>query len=45
MLSGDRFAITSKSASGFTIEFFNSSGTSIDRTFDFFAKGVGQIIT
>ena len=31
--------------SGFTIEFFNSSGTSIDRTFDFFAKGVGKIIT
>jgi len=45
MLSGDRFSITNKTASGFTIEFFNSSGTSIDRTFDFFAKGVGQIIT
>ena len=45
MLSGDRFSITNKTASGFTIEFFNSSGTSINRTFDFFAKGVGQIIT
>ena len=45
MTSGDRFAITNKTASGFTIEFFNSSGTSIDKTFDFFAKGVGKIIT
>ena len=45
MATGDTFTITNKTASGFTIEFFNSSGTSINRTFDFFAKGVGQIIT
>ena len=45
MATGDTFTITNKTASGFTIEFFNLSGTSINRTFDFFAKGVGQIIT
>jgi len=44
MQTGDFFTITSKSTSAFTIEFFNSSGTSIDRTFDFQAKGVGQVI-
>ena len=44
MATGDFFTITSKSTSAFTIEFFNSSGTSIDRTFDFQAKGVGQVI-
>jgi len=45
MATGDTFTISNKTATGFTIEFFNSSGTSINRTFDFFAKGVGQIIT
>lgn len=44
MNTGDYYSITSKSTTQFTIEFFNSSGTSIDRTFDFIAQGVGQII-
>ena len=37
--------ITSKTVSGFVIEFFNSSGSTVDRTFDFIAEGVGQVIT
>ena len=44
MANGDYYSITSKSTTGFTIEFFNSSATSIDRTFDYIAQGVGQII-
>jgi hypothetical protein len=45
MANGDYYSITSKSNTGFTIEFFNSSATSIDRSFDYIAQGVGQIIT
>ena len=41
MATGDFFTITNKSTTGFTIEFFNSSGTSINRTFDFTARGIG----
>tara|TARA_X000001036_G_scaffold117707_3_gene111208 strand:+ start:2067 stop:4973 length:2907 start_codon:yes stop_codon:yes gene_type:complete len=41
MATGDFFTITNKSTTAFTIEFFNSSGTSINRTFDFQAKGTG----
>ena len=41
MATGDFYTITNKSTTGFTIEFFNSSGTSIDRTFDFQARGTG----
>ena len=41
MVSGDYYAITSKSKTGFTITFFNSSNSAIDRTFDFVAKGHG----
>lgn len=37
--SGDYYAITSKTASGFTITFYNSSATIVDRTFDYVAKG------
>ena len=44
MGNGDYYTITSKSTTGFTIEFFNSSATSIDRSFDYIAQGVGQII-
>jgi len=44
MNTGDYYSITSKSTTQFTIEFFNSSGTSIDRTFDYIAQGVGQVI-
>ena len=44
MGNGDYYTITSKSTTGFTIEFFNSSATSIDRSFDYIVKGVGQVI-
>jgi hypothetical protein len=43
MASGDYYSITSKSTTGFTIEFFNSSGTPITRNFDWIARGFGQI--
>ena len=45
MDTGDYYTITSKSSTGFTIEFFNSSDTSINRTFDYIAEGSGQVIT
>jgi hypothetical protein len=45
MATGDFYTITSKTVSGFVIEFFNSSGSTVDRTFDFIAEGVGQVIT
>ena len=41
MATGDYFTITSKSKTGFTIRFFNSSNTGISRTFDFQAVGHG----
>ncbi len=41
MATGDFFTITNKSTTGYTIEFFNQSGTSINRTFDFTARGIG----
>jgi len=37
--SGDYYVITSKTASGFTITFYNSSDTAVDRTFDYVAQG------
>jgi hypothetical protein len=45
MATGDFYTITSKTVSGFVIEFFNSGGSTVDRTFDFIAEGVGQVIT
>ncbi len=39
LATGDFYSITSKSATGFSIQFFNSSGTGISRTFDYLAKG------
>ncbi len=41
--SGDFYVITSKSVSGFTITFKNSSGTDVDRTFDYVAQGHGEV--
>ena len=38
--SGDKYAITSKSKTGFNIAFTNSGGTGVSRTFDYVAKGV-----
>ena len=43
MRSGEYYDITSKSASGFTITFYDSSDTVISRTFDYNATGVGRI--
>ena len=40
MASGDKYAITSKSKTGFNIAFQNSSGSGVSRTFDYVAKGV-----
>lgn len=44
MATGDYYAITGASASGFTINFYNAAGTGISRTFDYLAKGYGQQI-
>jgi hypothetical protein len=43
LASGDFYAITNKSETGFTIEFFNSSGATVSRTFDYVARGFGEI--
>ena len=37
--NGDRHTITNKTLSGFTINYFNSSGSAVDRSFDFISKG------
>jgi len=42
LATGDYFAITSPSATGFSIRFFNSIGTGISRHFDYLAKGYGK---
>lgn len=41
--SGDYYVITSKSATGFTIQFFNSSNAGVNRTFDYVARGFGEV--
>ena len=43
LATGDYYTITSKSATGFTVTFRNSSGTIVDRTFDYVAKGYGYL--
>ena len=43
LTSGDYYAITNKSGTGFTIEFFNSSNAIIDRTFDYVVRGYGEL--
>ena len=45
LASGDFYVITSKSATGFTIKFSNSSGSVVDRTFDYVARGFGELST
>ena len=42
---GDYHEITSKTNTGFQIRFFNSSGTGISRTFDYFAAGYGKLVS
>lgn len=38
MATGDYYTLTSKSATGFTIRFYNASNVAISRTFDYIAK-------
>ena len=42
MQSGDYFTVSSVSGTGFTVEFFNSSDTSVDRNFTWSAVGFGK---
>ena len=42
MTTGDYYAITAPSESGFNIRFFNSGGSGISRTFDYLARGYGE---
>ena len=42
LASGDFYAITNKSETGFTIEFFDSSNATVSRTFDYVARGYGE---
>ena len=42
---GDFYEITTKDNTGFTIRFKNSSGTVVSRTFDYVAKGYGELVT
>jgi hypothetical protein len=41
MQSGDRYAISSETRSSFTINFYNSSGSGVDRNFQYQANGYG----
>ena len=43
LATGDFYEITNKTVTGFTVKFKNSSGTVIDRTFDYQAKGYGYL--
>ena len=40
--TGDYMAVTAKSRTGFTVEFFDAAATSVDRTFDYQALGFGH---
>lgn len=44
LVSGDYYTITSKSVSGFTITFYDSGDNAVDRTFDYVARGYGEVI-
>ena len=43
LATGDFYELTSKSETGFTIKFKNSSGSVVDRSFDYVAKGYGYL--
>ena len=45
LASGDYFAISNESTTGFDIVFRNSGGTAVSRNFDYHAKGYGRVIT
>ena len=40
---GDYFTITSKSSTGFTITFYDSGANAVSRTFDWVARGYGEL--
>jgi hypothetical protein len=42
LATGDYFAVTTPTPTGFSIRFFNSAGTGISRNFDYIAKGYGS---
>lgn len=44
MATGDYYVISGKSSTGFTINFYDSTDTGIDRTFDYIVKGYGYIV-
>ena len=39
MSTGDYYTLSSIASTGFTVQFFNSSGTGVARTFDYLARG------
>ena len=41
LATGDYYSITSKTKTGFTIQFFNSGASGISKTFDWTAYGYG----
>ena len=43
MATGDYFRVTAKSASQFTVRFFNAAGTGISRSYDWTAVGYGIV--
>ncbi len=45
LATGDFYAITNESATGFTIQFKNSAGNGVGRKFDYVAKGFGRLET
>jgi hypothetical protein len=44
LATGDFFAVTSVTRTGFTVEFKNSAGTAVDRQFTYTANGYGKEI-
>lgn len=40
--AGDRYTLSNQDTAGFDIEFFNSSGTSVTRQFDWVSRGIGR---
>lgn len=44
LATGDYVTISAKSASGFTVRFFNAAGTGVERTMDWIAKGYGAVV-
>lgn len=45
LATGDYYGITSKSRTGFSVTFYDAAGVAVDRTFDYVAKGYGEVRT